>query len=136
MHKEAQGCVRALLRRKETLNIVPQILFEFWVVATRPAASNGLGLSVEGALRIIRKAETFFHLLHDPVGIYREWLRLVETYAVSGVTAHDARIVAAMKLHGISHLVTFNGADFKRYHGDGITVVTPAEILRASPVRT
>ena len=43
------------------------------------------------------------------------------TYAVSGVNVHDARLAAAMKIHGISHLLTLNPADFARY--DHITVV-------------
>jgi predicted nucleic acid-binding protein len=34
---------------------------------------------------------------------------------VSGKQAHDARIVAAMKVHGVTHLLTFNTDDFKRY---------------------
>ena len=31
-----------------------------------------------------------------------------------------------MKVHGITHLLTFNTADFKRY--DGITVVNPSSV--------
>ncbi len=46
---------------------------------------------------------------------------------------HDTRIVAAMKVHGISHLVTFNDQDFKRYHE--ITVMTPAEVIQAYPTQ-
>ncbi len=133
LHQEARACVRALLRRKDVLHIIPQVMFEFWVVATRPVANKGLGLSLENTLRKVTKAEAFFELLLDPLGIYREWLRLVEAYTVSGLNGHDARIVAAMKLHGVSHLLTFNVADFKRYHGKEITVTTPAEILRSLP---
>jgi hypothetical protein len=44
-----------------------------------------------------------------------------------GKNAHDARFVAAMMAHGLTHLLTFNPQDFRRY--SGITVVTPAEIL-------
>ena len=38
----------------------------------------------------------------------------------------DARIVAAMKVHNVTHLLTFNTDDFKRY--DEITVVNPQNI--------
>lgn len=55
-----------------------------------------------------------------------EWRRLVVHYRVSGVQVHDARIVAAMQTHGITHLLTFNGDDFRRF--SEITVVHPSEI--------
>ena len=50
---------------------------------------------------------------------------------VSGRKAHDARIVAAMKVYGLNHLVTFNTDDFKRYAG--ITVVDPQDIVASAP---
>ena len=128
MHPEAWKCVQILLRRKEAVHIVPQVVYEFWVVATRPVASNGLGLSVENVRRKVEKAASFFQLTLDTPAIYAVWLRTVAAYGVSGVKAHDARIVAAMKVHGLSHLMTFNTEDFKRYHGAEITVVTPSEI--------
>jgi predicted nucleic acid-binding protein len=112
---------------------VPQILFEFWVVATRPIGSNGLGLSVESVKRKAEKAESFFTLRLDMQPIYREWLRLVEVYRVSGVNAHDARIVAAMKVHGITRLVTFNVSDFTRYDATEITALSPAQLLQTFP---
>jgi len=133
LHNEARTCVRTLLRRKLAVSIFPQILFEFWVVATRPIDNNGLGLSIDNVKRKLEKAESFFRLRLDTQPIYREWFRLVEVYRVSGVNAHDARIVAAMKVHGLTHLVTFNVADFKRYDGPEITVLTPAQLLRSLP---
>ena len=134
MHSEARKAVQALLRRKEVLHIVPQVIFEFWVVATRPALNNGLGLSPKKTKRKIEKGLSFFHLLGDTEPIYREWLRIVEAYSVCGVNAHDARLVAAMKVHRLTHILTFNGEDFKRFHGTEITAVAPLEILRSSAI--
>ena len=34
---------------------------------------------------------------------------------VFGVKVHDARLVAVMLTHGISHLLAFNAGDFKSY---------------------
>jgi predicted nucleic acid-binding protein len=51
----------------------------------------------------------------EPAGIFHEWERLVTTYRVSGKNVHDARIVAAMNLHGLKRILTFNVADFARY---------------------
>jgi predicted nucleic acid-binding protein len=45
---------------------------------------------------------------------------------VVGKQAHDARLVAVTLVHGITHLLTFNTDDFKRY--DEITVVNPKDI--------
>jgi predicted nucleic acid-binding protein len=39
---------------------------------------------------------------------------------------HDARIVAAMLSHRVTHLLTFNTADFKRY--TEITTINPREV--------
>lgn len=36
-------------------------------------------------------------------------------YSVSGKNAHDARLVAAMRVHGIDSILTFNAQDFVRY---------------------
>lgn len=52
-------------------------------------------------------------------------------YKVVGKTAHDARLVAAMHAHGLTHLLTFNEPDFRRYAG--IIVLTPAGVLAPPP---
>jgi len=41
--------------------------------------------------------------------------------------AHDARLVAAMNVRGVSHILTFNGADFSRY--TNITVIDPNSLV-------
>jgi len=41
----ADRAVMELHRRGEVLHLTPQVLVEFWNVATRPLAVNGLGLS-------------------------------------------------------------------------------------------
>ena len=43
-----------------------------------------------------------------------------------GKQAHDARLVAAMIAHRLTHLLTFNTDDFKRF--SEITVVAPRSI--------
>ena len=56
-----------------------------------------------------------------------EWERLVDHYQVKGKNGHDARLVAAMIVHGIERLLTFNVADFRRYRE--ITVISPESVL-------
>ena len=107
-----------------TCCIVPQVLYEFWVVATRPIDKNGLGFSPEVATAEVQGLTKLFPLLRDERAIYEQWQQLVTRHDVRGKTAHDTRIVAAMYRHGVTDLLTFNVRDFQRY--DDITVHSPA----------
>ena len=98
---------------------------ELWVVATRPAAQNGLGLSIPEAASELARLKSMFLVLPDTPAIYRVWESLVIQYQVSGKPAHDARLVAAMKVHGLTSILTFDKTGFSRYAG--IEVVYPAD---------
>ena len=107
--------------------IVPQNLYEFYVVATRPAsARGGLGITPSEAVEEINRLCKLFIFQADTSDIYTEWIKLIDAHQVSGVAAHDARLVAAMIVHGISNLLTFNTVDFSRYNG--LTVWHPENI--------
>ncbi|MCI0387425.1 MAG: type II toxin-antitoxin system VapC family toxin [Acidobacteria bacterium] len=110
----------------DTPCIVPQSLYEFWTVATRPVDRKGLGLMPVQAHRELATIKTLFPFFPDSAAIYPEWERLVTQYSVSGRTAHDARYIAAMTVHGITHLLTYNKDDFKRF--SSITPLLPSEI--------
>ena len=51
-------------------------------------------------------------------------LRLVRRVPMGGKQVHDANIAATMLAHGITRLLTFNAADFRRFEGL-IEVVMP-----------
>lgn len=104
--------LRTLDRGNNRLCYTSQNLVEFWNVSTRPVDKNGHGLSVREAEQAAQHIENAFHLLPDAEQIHAEWRRLVMAYAVSGVQVHDARLVAAMKVHGGQHLLTLNDRDF------------------------
>jgi len=76
--------------------------------------------------RKARLIERYFRLLPDSLATFEEWRRLVVTHSVMGVEVHDAKLVASMNVYLITHLITFNVADFKRY--PGITAVSPADV--------
>lgn len=103
-------------------------MVEFWVVTTRPQAVNGLGLSTADADAERRRLESLFPLLPDPPDLYARWVGLVNQFGVSGKPAHDARIVAAMLAHELTHILTFNGGDFRRYAPLGIVAIDPATV--------
>ena len=126
MHPEAVRAVAELSARGERISIIPQNLIEFWAVATRPVAANGLGLGVDEAAKEVTKLKALFPLLPDSGAIYDEWEALVTRHQVKGKEAHDARVVAAMLAHKVTHLLTFNTDDFKRF--TEITAVHPKDV--------
>ncbi len=126
-HVEALGAIEWLKRNGHDCQIVPQVLYEFWVVATRPLEGNGLGLDPGKAEDAIQEWMSFFRLRLDERGVFRRWIDLVSMNQVRGKTAHDARLVAAMERHGLTNLLTFNPADFARF--SLIHVYTPSDIL-------
>ena len=75
---------------------VPQILYEYWSIATRPVANNGLGLSPAEAAAELTALGRLFRLLKDERGVYSAWNELVVAHAVRGKQAHDARLAAAL----------------------------------------
>ena len=65
--------------------------------------------------------------LRPEAPLHSEWERLITTYRVSGKNSHDARLVAAMTIHGTKSILTFNVQDFTRYAG--ITVLDPRLVI-------
>ena len=126
LHATALEAVATARRRGYRPTIVPQVLYEFWVVATRPFEQNGLGMSTIEAESDFAKCIQMFDLFRDERAIFDHWHTLVVQHEVKGKQAHDARLVAAMRRHGIRHLLTFNEGDFARF--DGITVVNPTSV--------
>lgn len=110
----ATRALRSLRAANEVMHITQQNLVEFWVVTTRPAAANGLEYTTEQAAREIGALRRLFDLLPE-LPLQDEWERLVTHYSVSGKNAHDARLVAAMIVHGVESILTFNTQDFARY---------------------
>jgi predicted nucleic acid-binding protein len=121
----ARAAIKVLTARGRDLHIVPQNLVELWVVATRPVAQNGLGLSTAEVAGELMHLKSMFPLLPDTPAIYPVWERLVIQYRVSGKPAHDARLVAAMHVHGLTTILTFDKTGFSRYAG--IEVLHPAD---------
>lgn len=65
-------------------------------------------------------------MLEGLPGVSDTWEQLVAKHQVVGKQAHDANLVATMLVHGVTRLLTFNGADFKRY--SEIEVIEPVNI--------
>ncbi len=129
MHGQAISALAKLRQEDEALCVVPQVLYEFWVVATRRLDANGLAMTPTEADADLAKIIQRFRFIRDERAIFEPWRRLVTQHQVIGKNAHDARLVAAMQRHGVTRIVSFNVGDFKRF--SHIDVLDPAKIAAA-----
>lgn len=111
--------------------VTSQNLVELWTAGTRPTSVNGLGFEIAAADRVLRRVEANVERLPDTDDVYAEWRRLVVTYSVSGKPVYDARIIAAMNVHRITHILTFDTSGFARY--PGITILDPLVVAESLP---
>jgi hypothetical protein len=82
---------------------------------------------VAEAVAELTNIKSLFILVDDTPAIFSAWERLVVSTPIVGKNAHDARLIAAMMVHGLSHLLTFNAKDFQSYAD--VTVIKPDEII-------
>jgi predicted nucleic acid-binding protein len=130
VHQATVDAIDQLRRGGHELVLAPQVLYEFWSVATRPIEQNGLGMSPADAHAELAAIRRLFRLLRDERAIYSIWEQLVSSLAVRGKPAHDARLAAAMQRHSVTHLLTFNTPDFSRY--TFVTAITPTDVLNGA----
>lgn len=123
-----EAALASLISSGAILCYASQNLGEFWNASTRPVDRNGFGLSPEEAERRAHLFESRLRLLPDSLAVHEEWRRLLVNYGVSGVQVHDAHLVAAMLVHGVKTILTFNTTDFARFAG--IEAVHPVKIAR------
>ena len=128
-HSHAAQAVKTLLARGEELLLAPQVLMEFWSVATRPQDVNGYGWTAADTGIEVGRLLAQFPLLPETPAVFAEWLRLVGARGTIGKQVHDAHIVALLNVHGVNHLLSFNVEDFGGY---GISVVSPESISTGS----
>lgn len=125
-HLRVRGALTRLVAASSDLCIGLQNVAEFWVVATRPLEVNGFGMTPVQARQEVDVLLSTYTLLRDPPDLLERWLDLCTQHAVSGRPAHDARIVALMLSHTVTHLLTLNPADFSRY--SEITSLSPEDV--------
>ena len=121
-----QDRARAALARPaadEPLCLSRQILREYLAVMTRQQAW-GRALSLSEAIADTSAFVERFTLLEDSPVVWNQLLDLSRRYSFGGRQVHDANIVATMLAHGERRLLTFNGADFRRF-APLIDVVVP-----------
>jgi len=127
-HLNVRQSIKKLEIEGEELVVIPQVLVEFWVVATRPVDVNGLGMGPDEAEVELEKLQNLFPVLSENEDIFIQWRALVTTLKISGKPSHDARIAAAMMVYDVDKILTFNTGHYKRF--TKITALRPQDILQ------
>lgn len=127
LHGVVSAALLKLDQQGETVYITPQNLIEFQSLATRPVTANGLGMTPSQASAEAQRIEAVFPLLAETPAIYPLWRSLVDNYSVVGRQVYDARLVAFMQAYSITHLLTLDPTDFRRY-ASLITIVEPQNL--------
>ena len=68
-HRAAVDSITRLMESGEAVHVTPQNIAEFWAVATRSSAQNGLGLPVAVVAAVLDHIERVFALLPDDSAI-------------------------------------------------------------------
>ena len=122
----AEEAVVKLRLRGDLPCITAQNLMEFWSVATRPRNVNGFDWTTQRTEAEIKLMLNTFFLLPDSPNVLPHWLALVAQHDIKGRRTHDARLVAVMLAHGVTHLLTFNTGDFTSF--TKISLVHPSDL--------
>jgi hypothetical protein len=80
----AESAVTKLRKDRHELCLVPQVLYEYWVVVTRPTADNGLGMPPSDADKAIDFCLDRFRLIRDERGVFSLWRQLIRKYDIKG----------------------------------------------------
>src|ERR1700693_5203011 len=103
-HRLVKTALDELNRQVSGLYFALKNMAEFWNVCTRPTKQNGYGISSAETSQRAEAIERVMVLLPDADHVYTIWRQLVVTHNVRGVQVHDARLVAVMLAHGVSHI--------------------------------
>ena len=126
LSQTVEAALARLAIQKTILHYTHQNIAEIWNAMTRPISRNGFGLTTMEAEREVSSIEAGMTLLPDNEAVYHEWRKLVVQHQVSGVQVHDARLAAAMHVHGVTHILTLNVSDFNRF--SDLSVLHPSDI--------
>ena len=113
-HQAARASLERAFGAPEPLRISRQVIREYLAVVTR-AQLWPVNITREDALDDVSRLIGAFEILEESPLVTERLVTLCREVAVGGQQIHDANIVATMLAHGETRLLTFNGADFRRY---------------------
>ena len=115
-HMAARAALAGLETSGGAAWISPQVLREYLAVVTRPQATSP-ALPMATAIADVRRFQSSFEVAEEGQAVLEQLLRLLAAYPGARKQVHDANLVATMLVHDIRRLLTFNGADFRRFAG-------------------
>lgn len=122
-HNALKTYVTGFIQAGHELWISRQVLREYMAQATRPQ-NFSQPLTIEQIETQFETIKTVFQIADETQAVTNELVRLVKTYPSGGRQIHDANIVATMVVQGLTHLMTLNVEDFRRFV-DEITILSP-----------
>ena len=67
-----------------------------------------------------------FELCYETSDVFQEWRRLLAEFDIPGRQIHDARLAAAVTVHRLDQVLTFDTKYFSRF--PAINVADPAKV--------
>jgi hypothetical protein len=67
------------------------------------------------AINDVHRFRTMFRVAEDRASVLDRLIEILSAHRVAGRQVHDANVVATMLDCRVHRLLTFNGADFKRF---------------------
>lgn len=113
-YHDARQALNQVAAQGDSLWISRQVLREFLAVITRPMVF-GVNIPWSVALSSVQSFEKQFHVADETSATTAQLVNLLQTIHTHSKQIHDANIVATMRVHNVSHLLTHNVADFNRY---------------------
>lgn len=106
------------------LCVAPQILAEFYAIATDPRRTTA-PQKPNDLLAVIDQllAMPGMTILPLPVDVVERWVSLIRKHPVTGSDIFDIQLVATMLGNGINRIYTYNRKDFEKF--SEIEVLTP-----------
>ena len=103
MFGQAKAAVKQVTAVGDSLHLVPQVVTEYWRVATSAASQRGgFGWDIARTDAEVRALETLYPIVRDTPAVFDWWRILVVGAGVQGASVYDARLAAAM-LHTAGH---------------------------------
>ena len=125
-HVAVATALQKYAARGTALVLAPQVLVEFWVVATRPLEVNGFGWEPPIVAAALDRLRQRFRVLAESPDLIDRWLSLVRDTGVRGKSAHDARLAAIATLYAVPEILTLNVSHFTRF--GAVTAIHPATV--------
>ena len=94
------------------LFIGTQVVREYLMVATRPIANNGLGMSTASAIDNIRAFGKRASQVAESLRAGEVFLEWASRFQTQGKKLHDLQILATASVAGMDALITANARDF------------------------